>query len=123
MLNANVFFTQWVDQQVDTNLGIPNDNVTVNAGESELYGFEIQANHFPESIQGLEVYSTFGYVNTGFKEFVLLGEDLSGNRFPHASDFSLNVGGELLLPGSLVCRRQRELSKRFLQRRTKYGRE
>lgn len=92
-LNANVFFTQWVDQQVDTNLGIPNDNVTVNAGESELYGFEIQANHFPESIEGLEVYSTFGYVNTEFKEFVLLGEDLSGNRFPHASDFSLNVGG------------------------------
>ncbi len=94
-VNANLFYTDWKDQQVDVSpTGDPRDSYIGNSGESELYGIEIEANAFVTS--ELEVYGNIGYVETEFKEFTLnVGgslQDYSGNEFPDAPNLTAVLG-------------------------------
>lgn len=79
--NANVFYTDWQDQQV-TQSPIGNSQVQFieNAGESTLYGGELDISVL--AARGVTIFASIGYVNAEFDEFesVDLG-DLSGNRF------------------------------------------
>lgn len=94
-VNANVFYTDWTDQQVWVNLGLNDyDTETVNAGSSHLYGFEIEANYRPDD--NLTLYASVGYAFTMFDEFTVevgdLLSDFSGRPFADAPRWTAAMG-------------------------------
>jgi outer membrane receptor protein involved in Fe transport len=94
-LNANVFFTEFQDQQIEVRSD-PNDFNTskiVNAASSESYGFEIEPKF--DVTEQFSVFASIGYVHTEFKDFndATLG-DLSGFPFPEAPEWSVALGGQ-----------------------------
>ncbi len=91
-INANVFFTDWKDQQVaiDSPGAIsPLDFVIENAGESHLYGFEVEANLAVND--NWSVYAGVGYTKTEFDEFEVNGNDYSGEDFQFSRDWTTNL--------------------------------
>jgi outer membrane receptor protein involved in Fe transport len=94
-LNANVFFTDWTDQQVEV-LEDPSDfnsSVIRNAANSSSKGFEVEANYRVNP--ALTGFASIGYVDSKFDDFVdqNLG-DLSGFPYPEAPKWNLAVGGQ-----------------------------
>ncbi|MEM7364775.1 MAG: TonB-dependent receptor [Pseudomonadota bacterium] len=102
LFNANVYRTDWTDQQVllqgPTGL---NDNRTVNVGESELQGFEIESQWFVND--NLEIFTSLGYSKTEFLRFpfsvdddgnpiIPMWADLSGNEFSQSPNITGSVG-------------------------------
>ena len=88
-LNTNLFYLEWLDQQV---LDTPPGGVistTLNAGESEVSGIE-----FELSLRtGLwDAYATLGYVNTEFQKFSTSEGDFAGNAFPNAPELTAALG-------------------------------
>ena len=99
--NANVFYTDWRDQQVLDRIEGTNLNRTVNAGESTLYGAEVELRAVP--VQHLTVFGSLGLVDTEFDSFTLLpgtsGErDLSGFAFPNAPSQTVSLGATYAPP-------------------------
>lgn len=96
--NANVFFTDWTDQQIFVlgPSGSTIDGFIDNAGESELYGFEFEG-ALTWSDRG-EAFLSFAFSRTQFNElFVPNGgalDDLSGNEFPDAPRWTASIGGD-----------------------------
>ncbi len=95
-LAANVFYTDWTDQQVELYMD-PLDFLSskiVNAASSESIGFEVEAQYHPNSY--LSTFVSLGYVDTEFKDFetVSLG-DVSGLPFPEAPQWSIAFGAKL----------------------------
>ncbi len=90
--NTNLFYIDWRDQQVTalTDFGHEFDTITVNAGESTLYGFEAQSEYW--LIENLSVYGSVGLMRTRFDEFVDGALDLAGNQFPYAPNWSFVAG-------------------------------
>ncbi|WP_262694450.1 TonB-dependent receptor [Kordiimonas aquimaris] len=94
-LNANAFYIDWADQQVNVQIS---DNIfdveTQNAGSSEVLGFEVESNYQVNA--NLTIYGSVGYADTRFNEFdvVVAGEvrDFSGNEFPNAPKWTLAGG-------------------------------
>ncbi|MEO0893048.1 MAG: TonB-dependent receptor [Pseudomonadota bacterium] len=97
-LSANAFYTRWTDQQVNITLGFLDTRI-VNAGESELYGAEASATF--QATGRLSLYGSVGYVHTEFLNFVDNGNDLSGNRFPGAPEWTASLGGQYVLDNGL----------------------
>ena len=94
-LSANVFYTEWQDQQVEV-LEDPLDftsAIVTNAASSESIGFEIESNFQFDS--NWSAFVSVGYVDTEFKEFndVNLG-DLSGLPFPEAPEWNVAFGAQ-----------------------------
>lgn len=98
--NANIFYTDWKDQQIEiTEPDDPtgSDILTINAGESELKGGELEFNLFVND--ELDLNASFGYVETEFTKFdensII---NLSGNEFNNAPKVtaSFGLGYELL---------------------------
>ncbi|MEM7707287.1 MAG: TonB-dependent receptor [Pseudomonadota bacterium] len=91
-LNANVFYTDWEDQQVEVQL-VPGDftsAVTLNAGESSLYGAELESQiTFSDSLTG---FVSLGLLNTEFDSFVSTAGDFTGLDFPESPDLTLAFG-------------------------------
>lgn len=93
-VNANVFYTDWTDQQVELQL-IPGDftsAVVLNAGKSHLYGAELESRYRP--VDGLELFLSVGYLETKFDEFTSTIGDYSGFEFPEAPRWTLAFGFE-----------------------------
>ena len=94
-LSANVFHTDWTDQQVELQL-VPGDfttQVITNAGSSRIDGLEIEARtRFSETTTG---FASIGYIDSEFEEFnvVNLG-DFSGLPFPESPELSLAFGAD-----------------------------
>ncbi len=91
-LNANVFYTDWSDQQVELQL-IPGDftsNVTLNAGQSMLYGGELEVK--AQLAEGFDTFLAVGYVQTEFEEFVSTLGDFSGSEFPESPAWTISAG-------------------------------
>lgn len=87
--NANLFYLEWTDQQVnDQEPGNP-ISVVLNAGESTVYGTELELAWRNES---WDTYATFGYVNTEFDRFSTSNVDFTGNTFPNAPEFTAAIG-------------------------------
>ncbi|MCL1092455.1 TonB-dependent receptor [Shewanella kaireitica] len=96
--NANVFYVDWRDQQVNVQLS-PNryDSETVNAGQSTVKGFELELNY--QVTNELALYASVGQSKTEFTEFVIsiptettpIVNDLSGRQFT-APEWTGNVG-------------------------------
>ena len=97
-LNANAYYIDWEDKQVNAFFGINEyDYHTVNAGLAHLYGFELEATHRVST--GFDWYASLGYSRTRFDEFAaVVGaqiNDYTGAEFPYAPRWTLAVGGNL----------------------------
>ena len=99
--NANLFFTDWTDQQVQVRgpSGNSNDFDIVNAGESRLYGAEasLEALVTPN----LDVFGSIGLVQTEFLDFERGGQDFSGNEFQSAPEVTAAFGATYFFDNGL----------------------
>ncbi|MEM0912620.1 MAG: TonB-dependent receptor, partial [Pseudomonadota bacterium] len=92
MVNANVFYVDWTDQQVTTTPagGFPGfDDLVENAGESSIRGIEVEVEW--QATPALMTFVSLALNKTEFEAFVLNGVDFSGTRFPQSpkSNFAL----------------------------------
>lgn len=93
VLNANLFYVDWSDQQVAATVpgGFPGfDDLVVNAGESSIRGLETEL-EWRVSDQ-FNTYVSVGLIDTEFEDFVLNGVNLAGSSFPQSPDFNIAVG-------------------------------
>ncbi|MEM1134115.1 MAG: TonB-dependent receptor [Pseudomonadota bacterium] len=104
--NANVFYSEWTDQQVVVPNTVDNfaDNITLNAGESELYGVEFSAD--AKVTSKLSVFANMGLLWTEFIDFQFAVDangdpvnpadpqfaNLAGNRFNSSPRFNAAAG-------------------------------
>jgi iron complex outermembrane receptor protein len=97
--NANFFYIDWQDQQVSVQLSENSfDSQVLNAGTSNIKGFEIELNYQLNS--ELTFYSSLGQAKSEFEEFTIViptaGEsvifDLSGRSFADAPEWTANAG-------------------------------
>ena len=108
LLRANAFLTNWTDQQVIVDLSSDQfDNIGVNAGESELYGFEVEFDY--RLTDAFTLKGGLGYLQTEFVEFDVVlppitGDlagsievqnlnNLQGNSFANAPEWNAVIGG------------------------------
>lgn len=108
LLNANAYYGLWTDQQLNVPIdGNPQNLRTVNAGESTIYGFELETSYKPTPDTIL--FANLGYAQTEFEEFCRIGSlttnlpeceidggagrDLSGNEFGVSPDWTFSFGG------------------------------
>jgi outer membrane receptor protein involved in Fe transport len=94
-LNANAYYINWTEQQVNVNLGLNTyDYQVVNAGKSHLYGFEVELAQRVNS--HFNWYASVGNSRSRFDEFVVntgtTDVDLSGSSFANAPEWSLTSG-------------------------------
>jgi len=106
MINANIFYIDWQDQQVSVQLSSNNfDTEIQNVGESTLKGFELEA--YYQVNDNLELTASIGQSDSEFKEFLVIIpvengddtiQDLSGRSFADSpewtSNFSANYTGD-----------------------------
>lgn len=93
--NANLFYTDWEDQQVTVQLsGNQFDTETVNSGRSTVQGFEIE--FFYRATEHWSGYAGVGFSETEFKEFEIVlptvTYDLAGRSFEGAPEETATVG-------------------------------
>lgn len=101
--NANVYYADWTDQQVqEPRPDFPFVFTVTNAGESTLYGFEADVSF--DVTADLEVYGALGYAHTEFDSFPNARfnpwlpvsdanlPNFDGNRFPFSPRWSANLG-------------------------------
>ncbi|MEG8222527.1 TonB-dependent receptor [Sphingomonas sp. HH69] len=93
-LNANLFFTEYSDQQVEIapDSTRPGYTVTVNAASSRSWGIEIEPTL--RVTANVSLFASLGYLNTKFKDFNTAAfGDMSGDQFPDAPELSVAFGG------------------------------
>lgn len=101
-LNANLFFTEYSDQQIEIapDSTRPGYTITVNAASSRSWGFEIEPTL--RVSPNFSAFASFGYLNTKFKEFNTAAfGDMSGKQFPDAPEVSLALGGRYAFQNGL----------------------
>ncbi|WP_439147652.1 TonB-dependent receptor [Vibrio sp.] len=89
--NANIYYGDWKDQQVDV---CPDGNstncYTENAGSSEIYGLEFENTYLFN--QDLTLFANLGFAKTEFKDYLGAQVDLSGNQFAFSPEFTGSLG-------------------------------
>ncbi|MEM0911869.1 MAG: TonB-dependent receptor [Pseudomonadota bacterium] len=92
-VNANLFYIDWKDQQVTVQQDPADsaDFIIDNSGASQLWGGELEIRS--TVLEHTEFYTSIGYSNTEFTEFVASVGDLSGNEFISAPDWTAAFGG------------------------------
>ena len=99
LVNANVFYIDWEDQQVQVQLSSNTFDVEVrNAGASEVKGFELESSY--RLSDEWELNASLGLSDTEFTDFVLriptegedIVRDLSHRRFADAPEWTANAG-------------------------------
>lgn len=98
VLNTNLFYIDWTDQQVNVSLsGNSFDSETRNVGQSHVQGFEIESRLMVTD--NIEIYSGLGYAKSEFDKFsqVVGGEekDFSGRSFAGAPEWTGLLGVNL----------------------------
>jgi len=96
MVNTNVFYTEWSDQQISIQLSTASfDNETINAGESNIKGFETEVFYYPTD--ALSITAGVGLAKTEFDKFDYVvqstGEtkDLAGRTFEDSPEWTANI--------------------------------
>ena len=94
MLNANLFYTDWRDQQVTIGETSGFETVTTNAGRSHYYGAETEV----VWLMGgpFELFASLGLLHSEFDDFVNEGEDYANNQFPYAPEQTATLGLNLV---------------------------
>lgn len=96
-LNANFFYYDYRNQQVAfTPAGfnvLPGYSIIANASKSHSYGAEFEARYrFTENFTG---YASIGLLSSHFDDIVVPETgNFSGNKFPEAPGYTVNVGGD-----------------------------
>ncbi|GAB3292096.1 TonB-dependent receptor [Parahaliea aestuarii] len=96
LLGANVFYNDYTDQQITvTNPDFAPLTNTMNAGDSESWGAEIEAQLAFDN--GLRIYGSLGLLETELGDFP--AEDCSngscdGNQYSEAPEVTASLGGE-----------------------------
>jgi len=91
-LNAAAFFNKHKDMQLSvfTADGAAGSDVR-NAGRANIAGFEIEG--LFQLLDDFLLRSSFGYLNTEYKEFIEFGRDVADERaFPHAPENTFSAG-------------------------------
>ena len=94
VLNGNLFYLDWEEQQVSAQLsGNQFDTETVNAGLSNVKGFETEVFYYPTP--ELTITAGFGYAKSEFDSFrfPVAGQikDFSGKSFEDAPETTANL--------------------------------
>ena len=102
MVNANLFYTEWEDQQVQTQLSPRQYDVeTRNAGKSEIKGFELEGFYYPT--ESLSITAGLGYADSEFTDYKYPNPkqdpdvdgdefvELTGRSFADAPTWTANV--------------------------------
>ncbi len=93
-LNANLFYIDWTDQQLEVQLTpTPQDTVVLNVGESELFGAEAELRAL--MTDSIEVFASVGLLDTEVTEDRRedpVGGSLQGDEFSFAPDMTATVG-------------------------------
>jgi outer membrane receptor protein involved in Fe transport len=96
-VNANIFYVDWKDQQVLVTDRVDNTEFrTVNAGKSQLSGFELEV--FANPTASLSLFANIGFVDTEFTDFRTkdaegnIMENFTGSEFLNAPDTSAAAG-------------------------------
>ena len=90
-LNANVFYTEFKNQQVEIIDFATFNIVTGNAASSRSYGFEIEPTF--QVTEELSAFLSLGYLNTKFdEESAHYLVELAGYPFPEAPEWSIAAG-------------------------------
>ncbi len=88
--SANLFHTDWKDQQVE--VSDENGIATVaNAARARMRGLELGADY--RATPALQLFLGASYIDAKYREFMFDGQDLSGQKFPFAPKYKLAVGG------------------------------
>lgn len=89
---ANVFYTDWTDQIVNQLIdpNVPQDFIAVNAGQSKLYGAELQLEARPS--RTLTVFGALGLLDTEFTDYQTDQAEFDGNVFPYAPSITISAG-------------------------------
>lgn len=88
-VNANLFWIDWADMQTPGSSDIRSG--TYNAGESTVYGGELEMNWY--ATDRLELFWAMGYAKTEFDDFVTGLADYTGNEFASAPELTNSIGG------------------------------
>lgn len=87
LFTANLFYTRWLDQQVEARISPQTyDTQVENASTSELYGAEVEGNL--EVTESDSFRLNVGTVKTQFLSFNNNGTSYTGNEFPDAARYS-----------------------------------
>jgi outer membrane receptor protein involved in Fe transport len=88
---ANIYNTTWKDQQVSTK---DNNNVISvdNAADSQLRGIEVSAKY--QATPQLAVFGSAAYNKTEYKNYIQDGNNVSGQDFLFAPEFTATVGAD-----------------------------
>ncbi|MEM6480898.1 MAG: TonB-dependent receptor [Pseudomonadota bacterium] len=89
IFNANLFYTDWTDRQVGDQDALGNGIIS-NAASSELWGGEIDYRQLFND--NLEVFASAAFVQTRLGNYVVNGQDFSGNSFPGAPEVTASLG-------------------------------
>ncbi|MEM9758432.1 MAG: TonB-dependent receptor [Pseudomonadota bacterium] len=96
-VNANLFYTEWEDQQVVVPSAFLDSRLALveNAGESEVYGMELSVSY--QASEDLNVYATLGLLETEFLDFPFAEvpgpfENIAGNSFNNAPNTTFSAG-------------------------------
>ena len=92
IVNANVFYTKWKDQQVEEagTSGVPLDAYVVNAGKTTSKGIELEIQ--AQITDQFDIYTSVGYARTKFDEYTAGTNDYSGNYLAKSPKFTANLG-------------------------------
>lgn len=95
-LNANLYYLDWTDQQVQQQHSQNQFDIsTINAGKSEVKGFELEAFYYPT--EQLSIVAGIGYAKSEFVDYSYVNQatgeevDLSGRAFADAPTWTSNV--------------------------------
>lgn len=95
ILGLNLFYNDYTDQQVTVVDPIaPSAAYTVNAGQSESYGAEVEVQHAFDN--GLSLYAALGLLHTELGNFDSVscdGGSCEGLEYPQAPEVTASLGG------------------------------
>jgi len=69
-VNGAFYLYDYEDMQLDTFDPVTVSTRTINAGESEVKGFEVEVDYAPIALPGLRVYGSYNYNKAEYTEFV-----------------------------------------------------
>jgi len=102
IVNFSVFFNQVEGYQLTQNVtdGTNTGSATVNAGDADIFGIEIESRYNPEAIEGLSLSASYAYVDS---EFVRGSDSNQGQLDDVADDGSLNCSTGNIDPDPMEC--------------------